>query len=187
MTSNGESITGKYYFKKDKTRNEITRDGEKFITITRMDKKIIWNLMPEQSMYMELPYDINRVMNEVPKDKHPGEIERKSLGNDKIDGKSCTKYLVTIKENGKTTKFFQWITTDNQFPIKTEFENGEFTQEYRNVKFGPQPNALFEIPKGFSKLGIPNFNNQKGQGDDEESEQPSSLPSLPKIPGIFGY
>lgn len=41
------------------------------------------------------------------------------------------------------------------FPVKTAAVDGSWTQEYRNIKMGPQPNSLFEVPSGCKKLQAP--------------------------------
>ena len=35
--------------------------------------------------------------------------------------------------------------------VKTEAVNGEWKQEYKNLKMGKQPDSLFEIPTGYKK------------------------------------
>ncbi len=47
------------------------------------------------------------------------------------------------------------MATDIDFPIKSDDPNNEWVQEYKNIKVGPQPDKLFEVPKGYSKMEMP--------------------------------
>jgi hypothetical protein len=121
--------------------------------ITRQDKKVVWNIMHDQKMYMEMPI---REENKprVTKD-FEGEIERKLLGKETIDGHPTEKYLITYKLGDNTQQVYQWWATDINFPIKTEAVNGEWKQEYRNIKMGKQPDSLFAVPAGYKKFDVP--------------------------------
>ncbi len=75
--------TGKIYYKADRFRMDM-ESPQKVSMITRMDKKVIWNIMHSEKMYMEMPFDLkNKPMVE---EKFEGEIERKHVGNETVDG-----------------------------------------------------------------------------------------------------
>lgn len=150
FTANGQKIYGKMYVKADRFRMEITKP-QSMITITRMDKNIVWSIIPSEKMYIEMPFDPKT----APKTKISGEIDRKLVGSEKIDGHPTKKYLITYKEGGRTEKIYQWWATDINFPVKSADLNNRWVQEYKNVKMGPQPNKLFEIPAGYSKMQMP--------------------------------
>lgn len=147
FTAGGQKTYGKTYAKPDRFRMEIT-NPQPVITITRMDKNIVWNIMPSEKMYMEMPFDPQT----APKTEIRGEIDRKHVGSEKIDGHPTEKYLITYKEGAKTEKIYQWWATDINFPIKSADLNDKWVQEYKNIKMGPQPDKLFEIPADYSKI-----------------------------------
>ncbi|MBE0427318.1 MAG: DUF4412 domain-containing protein [Nitrospirae bacterium] len=153
MTYKGEGkTTGKIYYKSDRFRMDM-KSPEQMIMITRMDKKVIWNIIPAEKMYMELPFDIkNRPMVD---EKFEGEIERKQVGNEIIDGHPCKKYLITYKSDNKKHQVYQWWATDINFPVKTAATDGSWVQEYKNIKVGTQADSLFEPPKGYKKFQFP--------------------------------
>jgi len=151
-THGGFTTSGKIYLTADKIRMDMD-SPQKMSSITRMDKKVIWNVMHDQKSYMELPFVEDRKPR-VEK-KYEGEIERKLLKKETIDGHPTEKYLITFKERDKTNKVYQWWATDINFPVKTEDFNGQWKQEYRNIKMGKQDNSLFEIPAGYKKFEIP--------------------------------
>jgi len=148
----GQKVAGKMYFKPDKFRMDM-KTNEDMIMITRIDKKVIWNIMPKEKMYMELPFDLKN----KPKveEKYPGEIERKEVGRETIDGHPTTKYLITYKIDDKKNQVYQWLATDIKFPIKTAGIDGAWVQEFKNIKMGSQPNSLFELPAGYKKFQMP--------------------------------
>ena len=147
-TTKDGTFTGKIFVTKEKTRMEMSQA----ITITRMDKKIVWMLMPEEKMYMEQPLKPQNVV--ASKEKVPGEIERKYLGTETVDGKKTEKYKIVYKVENQREAVFSWIDTASGFPIKTSAEDGSWTVEYKNLKTGKQPNTLFEIPAGNKKVSI---------------------------------
>jgi len=149
---NGEKMTGKIYFKPDRFRMEM-KVHEDMVVITRMDKKVAWNIMPKEKMYMEMPFDLKN----KPKvdEKFEGEIERKQVGAETIDGHPTKKYLITYKIGNKTDQVYQWMATDINFPVKTAAIDGSWSQEFRNIKMGSQPNSLFEVPAGYQKMQMP--------------------------------
>ena len=117
-TTKGGVLTGKIFVAKEKTRMEMSQA----ITITRMDKNVVWILMPEQRMYMEQPLKPENVVATA--DKMPGEIERKLIGKETVDGKMTNKYRIVYTVGDKKETIFQWITIDSGFPVKTAAEDG---------------------------------------------------------------
>jgi len=148
----GQKVAGKMYFKPDKFRMDM-KTNEDMIMITRIDKKVVWNIMIKQKSYMEMPFDLKN--NPKVEEKYPGEIERKEVGRETIDGHPTTKYLITYKIDDKKNQVYQWLATDIKFPIKTAGVDGSWTQEFRNVKMVAQPDNLFGIPPGYTKMQMP--------------------------------
>lgn len=153
VTTTGQhTMSGKIFFSDDKFRMDINAP-QTMTMITRQDKKVIWNIMHDQKMYMEMPI---REENKPRVNKEfEGEIERKLLGKETIDGHPTEKYLITYKVENSTQQVYQWWATDINFPVKTEAVNGEWKQEYRNLKMGKQPDSLFEVPSGYKKFDMP--------------------------------
>ncbi|MBW2974230.1 DUF4412 domain-containing protein [Candidatus Woesearchaeota archaeon] len=152
VTSNGMKTEGKIYYKVDKSRMDIN-SPEEMIVITRIDKKVMWNIMPGEKMYMEMPLNLEN----KPKveEKIEGEIERKLIGNETIDGHPTKKFLIRYKIGNKEEQVYQWLAMDINFPVKTAAIDGSWGQEYKNIKMSTQPDSLFEIPAGYNKFQIP--------------------------------
>lgn len=147
------SFTAKLYVSGDKSRMEMSEAT----TISRMDKKVVWILMPAEKMYMEQPID-PRTAASI-QEKMTGEIERNIEGNEMVNDRSTAKYRVTFEANGKRESVFQWIDEAAHIPIKTAAIDGSWSSEFRSIKSGPQDQELFEVPAGYSKmsLGMPDM------------------------------
>jgi hypothetical protein len=148
VTSGSNVSEGKIFVAKDKVRIEAPGS----VLITRMDTRLTWVLMPEQKMYLEQPFNPKDMIGAS--DKIPGEVERKLIGPDTVDGKAANKYRVVYvdTEGGGQSVVLQWITTDSNIPVKTVAEDESWAMEYRNVKMGAQGGSLFEIPSGYQKF-----------------------------------
>lgn len=145
-TTKQGTFRGKIFVSQDKVRMEIPES----ISISRMDKQVVWILMPKEKKYMEQRLDPS--MAAVTSEKVSGEIERKLMGRETIDGKMTDKYQVVYKASGKTVTMFQWLAPGLKIPVKTAAADNSWMTEYKNIKTGKQPDALFEIPAGYQKF-----------------------------------
>jgi len=150
FTSKGMVSKGKMYAKEKKVRMEMSSPQE-MITISRMDKNVAWTIMVSEKMYLEVPFN----PNQIPKTEVQGEIDRKLIGSESVNGHPSKKYLVTYTSMGKTVQMYQWMATDINFPVRSADVNGDWTQDFLNVKIGSQPDHLFELPKGYEKMEMP--------------------------------
>jgi len=61
-----------------------------------------------------------------------------------------------MEREGQTITGFHWLATDlKDLPIKWSDEKGTNIVELKNVKLGPSPADLFELPAGYKKLEMP--------------------------------
>jgi hypothetical protein len=152
MTAGDVKTTGKIYCRKDKYRIDM-KTPEEMITVIRMDKRVIWNIMPREKMYMEMPFSPES--KPMVGEKVEGEIERKHVGSETIDGHPTKKYLVTYRSGNMREQIYQWLATDINFPVKVSAKDSSWVQEFKNIKMGSQPDSLFEIPVGYKKMQMP--------------------------------
>lgn len=144
--------TGKIYIKGEKYRMEM--QGQHQYTIFRPDKNVVWLVMPDEKMFMEMPYDPNQKPRAIGKFK--GELNRKPVGSEIIDNHPTQKYEVTLKEGTKTEKFYEWMATDINFSIKKAALDGSWSEEYKNIQYSV-PDSFFEVPAGFKKMTLPSI------------------------------
>jgi hypothetical protein len=145
-TTKSGIFKGKMFISKDKTRMETPES----ISISRMDRKLVWILMPKEKKYMEQSFDPGKAV--ATSEKVNGEIERKLIGQEKIDGKMTNKYQVVYTQNKKKVTILQWIAAGLQMPVKTAAVDNSWTMEYKNIKRAKQPDSLFEVPADYQKF-----------------------------------
>jgi hypothetical protein len=143
------TVTGKIYVADEKVRMEMAG----VTTISRADKKVVWVIMPEQGMYMEQPFDPEKMVGAT--EKMPGEVERIPLGSDTFDGKRVEKYRIVYTSSAGRAVVIQWIEPSSQIPLKTEAEDGSWSMEYHNLRLGRPDTSLFEVPGGMRKFVMP--------------------------------
>jgi hypothetical protein len=147
-TTKGKVMKSKVFMGKDKMRIEA---GEG-ITISRMDKKVVWILMAKDKTYMEQALDPSKAV--ATQEKVKGEVERKLIGKEMIDGRSTDKYQIVFTRNNKKEIMLQWIAAGIPFPVKMAAGDNSWIVEYKNIKTGKQADSLFEVPAGYQKFAI---------------------------------
>jgi len=150
--SGGRTVTSKFFMKSDKIRMEMEAAGGMY-TIARKDLKKVWVVMPPSKSYMEM--EEGKEQQQLPEDKVKGEVSRKEVGRETIDGHPTIKYEVTAKMDEKETKTYQWMATDINFPVKMAAVDGSWSVDYKDIKIGGQADDLFEVPAGYKKTAIP--------------------------------
>ena len=145
------------FVKGEKQRMEANEEGQKIINIIRGDKQVVWMLMPDQKMYMEMRLtrqreDITSRLNDP-----DVKMEKKFLADEKVDGHPSKKYHVAMTRNGKRDgSGFLWEAADlNNFPIKWQEEDGKTTVIWKNIKLGGVSDSMFEFPSGYQKMDMP--------------------------------
>jgi hypothetical protein len=150
-TTQGQTIAAKIYVGDKKTRVEMPQAT----MIMRLDRGVSIIVMAEQGMYMEQPID--PAMAAQTSRELPGEMERKSLGKEKVNGRDAEKFLVIFSQNGRTDSVHQWVASEG-FPVRTAALDGTWSADFKNIQAGPQPDSLFEPPAGYQKFEMPNMN-----------------------------
>ena len=161
---------GKYYYVKDKRRNEGTLylyGGKIFktIIIIRMDKQIMWILNPEKKTYTERSWQSKGPAKGMQDIRMSG-VEKPTgtlVGTETIDGQLADKYIESssfkqgpLKVNTKITSYY---VHGSMIPIKVEIDmrsdDGNMhigVDEYKNIQFNEPPAELFEIPAGYKLI-----------------------------------
>ncbi len=149
VTAHGkQTMQGKIFVAGDKMRFETAG----VVSITRMDKKVVWMLMPTEKMYMEQPI---RLENVVPSSEPmAGEVERTLLGTETVNGQTANKYRITVQTDSRRHSFLQWLAADSALPLRTAAEDGSWWQEFRNIQVGVPDASLFEVPNGYKKFAM---------------------------------
>lgn len=173
MEAEGATLVSKVYSSGQKQRSEMDMGGMEMVTITRLDKKVIWQLMPMQETYMETSF----AEAKAGKGDDFAIVEQTEVGRENLNGFATTKTKTVIKDK-KGNKFagFTW-TTDNGITVKMDAisvdENknkARIKMELTDIKVGKVDPALFEIPKGYQKMS--GMGGMMGSGMMEDMEEP---------------
>jgi hypothetical protein len=134
---------GKIYIKDNKCRAE--KGSTPMYTIIRGDKGLLWQVNGAENTYVEAK--LTPALKPWTEEKIFGEVSRKEIGAETVDGHPAKKYEVTVKQGGKNDTYLQWFATDIGFPVKVANTNGKWSVEYKNVKKGA-PDSVFNLPSG---------------------------------------
>ncbi len=151
--ADSEGLQGKVYVKGNKIRQEFVGGEGAHISILRPDKKVVWMLMPDQKIYMEMPLtpQTSAKMMQAPQDQS----RMKLVGTEEVNGYAADKYEATDQEGGKSSTQYVWVAKKLGWPIKMTSSDNSFAMEYRNIKEGGVSDSLFEVPAGYQKMSMP--------------------------------
>ncbi len=161
---------GKVYVGKGKMRTEMNTPGGVMVTIFDPDKKSVWLLDLQQKVAadmrvlmmqstvvskwvgMALAWGASTQESFKPLDpSHPCAEFRtatcEKVGTEIINGRNTQKWELTHDLDGKILKSYQWIDSKLYISIKSQDQDG--VRELRNIKEGPQPASLFEVPADY--------------------------------------
>lgn len=152
-TVRNKTTTAKVYFTPNAMRVEgVNEKGSQGIQIMRFDQKVMWNLVPAQKIYIEMPW---ASMGEFVSWADQQGMQRELLGTEQVGDYRCDKFRVRVTLEGKTYTSLEWDAKELEgLPVKTQDEKGTWSTEYRNVRLGPQDPSLFEIPADYRKMSL---------------------------------
>jgi hypothetical protein len=141
-----KTSTGKISVKGDKYRLDTAYTP--IFYIGRGDKNVFWEINGAEKTYAE--GKLTPATKPKIDEKLAGEISRKQVGTETIDGHPTKKSEVSVKEGNKTETYYQWWATDIGFPVKLANTSGTWSVEYKNIKKGAA-DSLFDLPPGFTQ------------------------------------
>lgn len=183
MTLSGSQVMeGPYHYAPGKHRSEVSTQGQTFTAIVREDQQLLWMLMPPQNMYMEVSLDARELGNGAAFEGAEV-VESRELGREDVNGQRTTKYEITVRDpSGETATGTLWATAD-MIPVKMDMvlEGGDrVVLELRDIEVGAQPDSLFEVPAGYTRLSLGNLGAlgnalQGGPGSPGPAAQPGAF------------
>lgn len=167
--SNGELISKTWVSPKGARSESIDeKTGEKFITIIFLDTRKAYALFPDKKSGILLEPDKMNTNQMVGLDLVSHEQGHQDyLGVDEVDGRACKKYYnysthinnMTGENETENVGYFWYYE-----PMKASNYSGciahqlgpyEQQEILRNIRMGPQPDHLFEIPEDYAIMEIP--------------------------------
>lgn len=150
ITTDSMTTLQKMFSDNGKMRLEMNAGGRNQMMIVRPDQNSMYMIMPEQKMYLVMPYRPQA-------DKDPTAVlrddkaKREYLGKETIKGQDCEKYRVTTE---KSSTLF-WVTSDGKKPVRAVNEDSKVTMDWDKFERGPQDASLFEPPADYQKMAMP--------------------------------
>jgi len=156
-TVQGDTSVAQMSLKGEKLHLQVV-GGRTFSTmIVRYDKDVLWLMAPAARQYMEMVVDA--VGLGVPHFFHPDiRIEKIRMGEEIVGGIKAVKYRAHVSMlNGKKEYLgFLWESIDRPgFPLRWEEPQTVTTVEWRQQVFTEIPDLLFEVPKEYRKITLP--------------------------------
>ncbi len=82
-------------------------------------------------------------------------MELKMLGTETIDGRGVEKWeMTTAAPQQQPVQTFQWYDPELKLSVREEFPGG-YVRELDNIQVGVQPDDLFTVPAGYSRMEMP--------------------------------
>jgi len=160
METEDFAMQAKVYHAPGKERREQDMSGMRQIMIMRSDKGVVWMLMPEQKMYMEMKMKMDQGKKDA-SDIKDYKIEYTVVGEEIVNGMNTTKSKVIMTDK-KDNKFsgFMWVSKEGimvkmDTVSKVEGANMRVKMERMNIKIQRQDSQLFEVPSGYNKMSMP--------------------------------
>jgi hypothetical protein len=93
-------------------------------------------------------------------------MELKLLGKETLDGRAVEKWEMTNTVPGHdSTRTVQLYDPELKLAIREEFPGG-YVSELKNIRIGPQPDNLFVVPAGYSRMTMPEGGKDGKDGKD---------------------
>lgn len=182
IEAEGHSMKMKVFAAKEKQRIEMNdpKMGMNTILIMRFDKKVGWNLMPDQKMYNEVNFED---MRKNSGDMRECSYDYKEAGSESVNGVSASKAHATVKCPDGDYEGDFWFTADSigvKMEMKGKTKDGKsvaMKQEMSNLKVGKLDPSLFEIPSGYTFMGNVNdmMKDAQRQMDEAKKEQDRAM------------
>jgi hypothetical protein len=153
LVLDGRSYVGRIWHMPGEERHEQNLQGVNAVFfILHDDSGIADVVLPQLHTVAELPVPTALTILQNP------QLLKNPVGSERIDGIPATKYAVDYRAPQGHATGFVWLSSTG-IPLKCDGEfrapRGRVTTirwELRHLRIGPQPAALFAVPKGYSKL-----------------------------------
>lgn len=147
FTAEGSRSTGRIYFSWPYYRH----DSEGMRVITNYSTKVSYVIFLDKRQYFETRAGEYTFDAQNPCALRP-DLTCKKIGPETVNGRACDKWETMDKKNGRPGSVC--VDQELHFPIIIHHTDGT-TFEYVNIKAGPQPSSVFEIPDGYRKVPDP--------------------------------
>ncbi len=171
--------SGSYAVSPTGTRMENSpSESERHITIINYAKGVLWMVMVNEGMYMELPLDEGDWASDIENvtvtgSSCPATATESRLGQETLNGRRVAKIRCQEPDGEVMT---MWIDERLQWPVRTESDGTVF--ELSNINETRVPDSRFEVPAGYTKFQMPGM---PGMPGGVPGGMPGGMPSMPSF------
>lgn len=137
-----------------------TELGLSSIEIIRLDKQESWFLLARLRRILPVPIRLQDVLPLQP--GLPGEQSRELLGDATVAGRDAILYEVRTDYNGRRERYYEWVDRLSKIVLKLVSQDRDWSIEYEQIHFSPQPDAYFEEPVGYERWVAPTADDRQG-------------------------
>ncbi len=156
QSATGGDLTGRVFVKGNDLRQELDTPVETQTTIIDQTRKVMYVLLPDQKMYMEMPNNqVTLDEGERMEEKFADQGEVTNLGTETVEGYPCDIFRIVYKDKG-LGELTVWVSRDLNYPVKIYMNNPQdkATILYTNFSEEKLEDSLFLIPGGYQKFSI---------------------------------
>jgi hypothetical protein len=142
------------YFDQGRERSEEIIQGALYVSIySPEDKSLYVFFVPGDVKVERACMDFAGLYSSA---KSEGRIKSEVIGRETVLGEKVTKYRVESLDGRRWYTSFMWVTEDGIVMHSVDAKGG-FEFELSDLKRGPQPPELFELPDGIEVVPDPVF------------------------------
>ncbi len=155
-TGGGQTVATKMYVKAGKIRTEVKAAPGTY-TIARPDLEKVWMVVTANKSYMEVPFKKEQESN-VPAEKTRGEVSRKAVGTETIDGQELAGHFYKKLRPGKVLVVRMYAQGPLKGTVQDAYwsDEGSFSAAFRKappaLEAGSKPAAASEPAQNRKKL-----------------------------------
>ena len=170
MTGDSDTVAGRVHRAGQKERRELTVAGDFQIIITRLDRKLVWSLSPDEKLYLEGTLDeaLDRQPGAEGQPREP-QIALTPDGSETIEGVHATKQSVRGTDvDGSPIEGDVWVSDDgivlrvDSIVLDEGGGHHHVRTELHHLRVGPQDPKLFEIPPDYKRVPQGNLGGATG-------------------------
>ena len=134
----------------------IESQGQRVSSLIKWDSEVVWSLMHDQKMYMEVPPEQSG-WEPYEARACTGYQGGEQQGNETVNGRAAEKWRCTgqtnVAQGKQPADAIVWYDPELEMEIKTVSDNGDVF-EIRDIAVGAQDDSMFEIPAGYRKFDM---------------------------------
>jgi hypothetical protein len=141
------------YFDQGRERSEEIIQGALYVSIYIPEDRSLYVFVPGDVKVERACMDFAGLHGSA---KSEGRIKSEAIGRETVLGEKVTKYRVESLDGRRWYTSFMWVTEDG-IVMRSVDAKGAFEFELSDLKRGPQPLELFELPDGIEVVPDPVF------------------------------